>query len=104
MGKRLPNTPRSKIKGAIRQLWLRSRERAAALKREGYKCERCGAKQSRIKGKEVYLEVHHKDGIDWDGVVDIIAERILQTPENLEVTCKECHDKEHGRIKKETEQ
>ena len=100
MGKKLPNTPRSKIKSALRQLWLRSRERVAALKREKYTCERCGTKQSRAKGQEVYVEVHHREGIDWEGVVDIIAERILQTPDKLEVCCKACHDKEHGRAKK----
>jgi hypothetical protein len=32
MGKKLPYTPRSKVRAALRQLWLRSRERAAALK------------------------------------------------------------------------
>ena len=35
MGKRLPYTPRSKIRNILRRyIWLRSRERAAALKRE----------------------------------------------------------------------
>ena len=34
MGKKLLTTPRSRVKAALRQVWLRSRERAAALKRE----------------------------------------------------------------------
>ncbi len=96
MGKKLPHTPRSRIKNAIRQVWLRSRERAAALKREGYCCERCGIKQSRAKGKEVYVEVHHRKGIDWNGICDVVAERVLQTPDDLEVMCKDCHKKEHN--------
>lgn len=95
MGKRLPTTPRSRIKAAIRQVWLRSRERAAALKRTGYCCAHCGKHQSKVKGKECTLEVHHQLGIDWDGVVDLIIERVLQDPEFLVPLCKECHAKEH---------
>ena len=60
MGKRLLITPNSKIKASLRQLFLRSRERAAAIKRDGYTCQVCGAKQSRAQGREVYVEVHHK--------------------------------------------
>jgi 5-methylcytosine-specific restriction endonuclease McrA len=88
-------TPRSRVKNAIRQLWLRSRERASALKREKYTCQRCGVKQSVAKGKEVKVQVHHIDMIDWDGIVDGIIERVFQTPDRLEVLCKACHDKEH---------
>ena len=96
MGKKLKTTPRSRIKNALRSMvWLRSRERAAALKREGYCCERCGGKQSKAKGKEFKVEVHHKEGIDWEGVTDIVIERLLPDPSELEVLCPECHDKEH---------
>jgi predicted HNH restriction endonuclease len=96
MGKRQPNTPRSKIRAAIRQLWLRSRERAAALKRTGYCCERCEVKQSKAKGREVKVEVHHKDLIlGWEEIIDLIAEHILCHPDKLEVLCVDCHDKEH---------
>lgn len=91
MGKRLPNTPRSRIKAALRQLWMRSRERASALKREGYCCEKCGAKQSRAKGKEVYLEVHHRDGIQWEEIMTYIYKFLLPSPEKLEVLCLDCH-------------
>lgn len=98
MPARNPNkTPRSSIKNAIRALWLRSRERATALKREGYCCERCGIKQSAAKGREVKIEVHHRRGIDWDGITDLVAERVMQTPEDYEVLCKRCHDDHHGR-------
>ena len=52
-------------------------------------------KASKAKGKEVKVQVHHKDGIDWDGVVDLIFERVLVDPDRLEVLCLDCHDKEH---------
>jgi hypothetical protein len=96
VSRRLPNTPRSKIRAAIRQLWLRSRERASALKRTGYCCERCNVKQSKAKGKEVKVEVHHREMIlNWDQIIDLIAEHILCKPEELEVLCVDCHKKEH---------
>lgn len=90
-----PITPRSKVKDALRRLWLQSRERQAALKRTSYCCEKCGIKQSKAKGKEVSIEVHHVDGIDWDGVVDLIFERLLHPAEKQMPLCKECHGKEH---------
>jgi 5-methylcytosine-specific restriction endonuclease McrA len=92
--KNMRKTPRSKVKNAIRKLWLQSRERSFALKRDLYSCQKCGIKQSKAKGREVKVEVHHKDGIDWDGVVDLIIERVLQTPEDHETLCKECHKEE----------
>lgn len=94
MGKRLPYTPNSQIRSALRRLFLRSRERAAALKRDDYTCQKCAKKQSRAKGKEVYVEVHHKEGIDWDGICDIIRERVLQRPDKMETLCKDCHKEE----------
>lgn len=93
MGKRLLTTPRSRIKAAIRQVWLRSRERAKCLKDAEYRCNRCNVKQSIAKGKEVKLNVHHVDRIDWDGIVDLIIERVLAG--ELECLCIPCHDKEH---------
>ena len=100
MGKRLPYTPNGKITSALRQLWLRSRERAAAMKREKYTCERCGVKQSTAKGKEVKVVVHHKDRIDWTGIAQLVRDRIMQTPDKLEVLCVDCHDKEHENDRK----
>jgi len=93
MGKRLPNTPRSKVRSALRQLWLRSRERAAALRRDNYTCRFCGRKQSKAKGKEQKIEVHHREGIDnWEKVIDLVFAELLCSPEYLETTCPECHD------------
>jgi 5-methylcytosine-specific restriction endonuclease McrA len=91
MTKKLPHTPTSRIKNDLRRLWLRSRERAAAVKREHNTCQRCGAKGSVAKGREVSIEVHHLDGINWDGLIREIRLRLLVNPDNLEVLCKECH-------------
>ncbi len=95
LGKRLPHTPRSKVRSALRQLWLRSRERAAALKRDKYTCQACHRKQSKAKGKEFAVEVHHKDGIpNWEAVIDAVFKYILCDPDHLETLCGECHKKE----------
>ena len=96
MGKRLPYTPNSKIRAVLRQLWLRSRERAQALKNSKYCCTKCGVKQSVAKGREVKLQVHHKKGIDWDGLIELIRTRLLQTPEDLAPLCVPCHDEYEG--------
>jgi 5-methylcytosine-specific restriction endonuclease McrA len=91
-----PITPRSKVRAAIRMLWLRSRERAAALKRDKYCCVRCGVKQSKAKGKEQKVEVHHKAGHipNWELIIDEIFRTILCDPADLETLCEECHNKE----------
>ena len=95
MSKKLPTTPRSKVRAAIRQLWLRSRERAAALKRDNYTCQTCGVKQCTAKGKEQKVEVHHKLGIgNWEQVVDLIYSEILCDHSLLETLCPECHEQE----------
>jgi predicted HNH restriction endonuclease len=96
--KKLNYTPNSRIKSALRKLFLTSRERSNAIKRDNYSCQCCGAKQSRAKGKEVYVEVHHKDGINnWDELYKSIRKYLLCDPEHLETVCKSCHKKEHGR-------
>ena len=96
MGKKQPQTPNYKIKDAIRKLWLRSRERAAALKREGYTCEICGKKQSVSKNHPQKVEVHHREGCgNWQAVYDIIRQEILCDPGWLEVLCPECHKRKH---------
>lgn len=87
------NTPRARIKSMLRQLWLRSRERGEAIKRDKYTCQRCGVKQSKKKGQEQKVQVHHKKGIgNWDKVIDSIYEEILCDPEHLETLCPECHE------------
>jgi 5-methylcytosine-specific restriction endonuclease McrA len=96
MKKREDYTPNSKIVAAIRQLWMRSRERNMAMKQANYTCQNCGARQSVAKGKEVKLHVHHKKGIDWKGISALIRDRVLQRPEDYEVLCIDCHKKEHA--------
>ena len=89
MKKRTDVTPLSKVKNAIRQLWMRSRERAKALKWTGYRCYDCGVKQSTAKGKEVKLEVHHSPRIDWAGIRELVRERLLNVKQYP--LCKSCH-------------
>ena len=93
MGKRLSTTPRSRVRACLRRLWLRSRERAAALKRDGYSCRGCNKKQSRAKGKEIYVEVHHIDGIKWEQLIDMVYEMLLCNPDSLITMCEDCHKK-----------
>ena len=91
MGAKLPYTPSSRIRQALRLLWMRSRERGEALRNTGYCCSVCGVKQSAAKGREVKLDVHHLDGIPWDDLIGEIRRRLLQTPDRLTPLCKECH-------------
>ena len=96
MAKKKLTTTRAQVKNGLRQLWLRSRERAKALTDAGYTCERCGVKRSVAKGREQKVTVHHKDGIgNWEAVIDHIFEEILCDPSHLEVLCPECHNEEH---------
>jgi len=90
--KRLKYTPNSKIRSALRQLWLRSRERAKRLKIDDYTCQSCGNKQSKAKGKEFKVEVHHKEGVlNWDKLFEAIRQYLLSDPETLETLCPKCH-------------
>ena len=99
MGKKQPNTTNTMIRAALRRLFLRSRERAAVMKEAKYCCATCGVKQSKAKGKEVAVHVHHRSGITmWDKMFEVIRAELLNK-EDMEVLCKDCHDKEH---KKET--
>ena len=85
-------TSRAKIKGYLRQMWVRSYEKRATMKRDGYSCTNCGIKQSKKKGAEVKVEVHHKEGIEiWDEVIDLITEHLLCDPDKLETLCEDHH-------------
>ena len=53
-------------------------------------CERC---------ERIGIEVHHRQRVTVDTVEDT---SISLNPENLELLCKECHNKEHKRFSKET--
>lgn len=92
-----PITPRSKVKNALRKLWLYSRERRKVIKDHDNRCVRCGVKGSVAKGREVKIEVHHEPPIDWDGILDLIYDRILNPPQIP--LCKQCHAEEHNEHK-----
>jgi 5-methylcytosine-specific restriction endonuclease McrA len=74
---------------------MRSRERASALKRDQYTCQGCGKKQSKAKGQEFAVEVHHLDGVEWNNIIDYIYRHLLCDPARLEVMCPACHEAEH---------
>ena len=95
MGKKQPHTPRSQIKSALRQLFLRSRERARVLKRDKNICQTCFKKGSVAKGKEVKVQVHHLHGVMWNDMIDFIYKHLLVDPKHMICMCKECHEKEH---------
>lgn len=79
----------------LRQLFLRSRERATALKRDNYSCQKCGVKSSKAKDKVVKVEVHHVKGISmWDEIIDLINKELLCDPDELQTLCVPCHQKE----------
>jgi predicted HNH restriction endonuclease len=87
---------KGQIVSALRKIWLRSPERRHALKAEGYTCEECNVKQSKAKGKEQVIEVHHKEGrVDWEYLVEEIRRVLLVHPDKLQVLCPNCHDKLH---------
>lgn len=95
MAKKKESTPRSRVRSALRQVWLRSRERAAAIKRENGCCEVCGKKQSAARGREVRLEIHHQDGVALEEIIDLVFQELLCHPDRLTVLCSDCHDGEH---------
>jgi len=97
MAKRLPHTPSSIIRNALRRLSLRCRERTTALKRDKYTCVRCGKKKSMAKGRECKVEAHHaRRRPDWGRVEEVIREELLQTAGDWECLCEDCHGKAHG--------
>ena len=86
-------TTNSQITVALRRLWLRSKERSETLKQHKYTCAKCGKKQSKKKGQEVKINVHHKKGINnWEKMIEVIREELLCSTEELEVLCVDCHE------------
>ena len=95
MSAKLPYTPKSRIRSALRQLWLRSRERANTLKRDKYTCQCCGIKQTKAKGKEHKVVVHHINGVQWEDMIEYIYQNLLVNPDDLTTLCAKCHDITH---------
>jgi 5-methylcytosine-specific restriction endonuclease McrA len=67
--------------------WLAARE--LKIMSVNSLCERCG---------QIGIEVHHKERLTIDNVIDT---SISLNQENLELLCRECHNKEHKRFSKE---
>lgn len=77
-------TPPSRIRSLLRsRVWLWSRERAEALKRDGRRCRACGSKEE--------LEVHHLDGSGIDQIIELIYKTLLCSPDRLICLCRACH-------------
>ena len=97
MGNKKPVTPRSQVRRALAQVFLKSRERALAMRRDHYTCQVCQRKQSKAKGREVSVQVHHIEGVDvWSEVLDLIYSRLLVGPDKLVCLCKSCHKAHHA--------
>ena len=94
-GKRLPHTPSSQIRAALRKLFLYSREHRACLKNGNKTCVSCGAKGTSAKGREVDVRVHHLHQIDWEKLFFVVRETLLCPPEKMVILCKKCHDEVH---------
>lgn len=85
-------TKDSQIRSTLRMLFLKSKERAAVLKRDEYTCAECGIKQSKRKGEEVKVQVHHEIGIDnWAMMIHAVREYILCNPKDMVTLCSRCH-------------
>jgi 5-methylcytosine-specific restriction endonuclease McrA len=86
-------TTRNKIKGMLRQMFLRSCERNQCLQRDRYTCQICKRKQTKKQGQELSVQVHHKKGIDvWTNIIDLIQEQLLCDVDELQTLCCDCHD------------
>jgi predicted HNH restriction endonuclease len=94
----LKKTTPAKIKSALRREWLRSPERAEALKRDKYTCQGCLKKQSKRKGAEQKVEVHHFDPIEWENVVAYLQRHLFVSADKLVVLCPDCHKRKHDGI------
>ena len=95
MGKRQAGTTNSQIRSALRRLFLRSRERGARIKYDKYTCCRCGAKQSKARGREIAVEVHHLEGVEnWPELFRVVREYLLCSPDKMETLCVSCHKDE----------
>jgi hypothetical protein len=62
----------------------------------GNRCECCGVKASKAKGREQALEVHHREGVlNWSEVMEAVYTYLLVHPDKLEVLCPKCHSERH---------
>lgn len=92
-------TKKAIIVSGLRNIWLRSKERSNRLKLDDYTCKHCNRKQSKAKGQEFKVQVHHVNGIEWDELVQLLRDKLLQDESCLLTLCKECHKKEENKIR-----
>jgi len=97
MAKKYRPTTKAMVRAQLmRHIWLPSRERREAIRRDKNTCQKCGAKGSRAKGKEVpNPDCHHVNVADVAPIIDMILEELLCHPDNLILLCRDCHEKEH---------
>ena len=88
MKKRLDFTPKSKIVSMLRRMFMYSRERGFAAKRDRQRCVECGSKLGGVY-------VHHIHNVDWESIIGAIRQSLLCSPDKLKCLCKECHKKTH---------
>ena len=98
MAKKKPYTPNSQIKSALHRLFLRSRERAATVKRDDYTCQICKVRQSKARGREFKVQCHHINGVEWSDMIRYIRDHLLVDPGEMVTLCKKCHLKEHREV------
>jgi len=95
-------TPDTMLRSWLRRwVWSKCCEKSYTNRREGYCCEHCGVKNSRAKGKEVRVIVHHQKLINWDKIFKVLRRELLVSPNQLTCLCDECHKAEHKRMKEE---
>jgi 5-methylcytosine-specific restriction endonuclease McrA len=69
------------------ETWKLARE--IKIRQTNGRCELCGS---------IGQEVHHKKRLTVDNVNEV---SVSINPENLELLCRDCHNKEHNRFNKE---
>ena len=86
----------SLMTGAVRNIWMYSAHRRAALNRTKhgkgkaalYECEECGA-------MGIKVEVHHDTGAEVYTAMKQAAIKLFPDPSELTVCCSECHALKH---------
>ncbi|HHT9146449.1 MAG TPA: hypothetical protein ACFYD4_12395 [Candidatus Wunengus sp. YC61] len=38
------------------------------------------------------IECHHRDGVAWEKLIDLVYEMLLCSPDKMVTMCKKCHD------------
>lgn len=86
---------RPKLISALRMIWLRSQERGDAIRSTDRRCVSCGVRESKAKGKEAKITVHHVKRPDWERIVRVIKEELFSDIQWLWPICPDCHDDLH---------